>query len=133
MWVISSWILNFSYQDVLEEIKYEDVARKMKTCRLQYRPRNPRDVPHLAELLGDYAPMQNFYRGSVYCERDNSTSLIFITDHSLAMLKNKRNGIDHFFMDGTFRVSNSLFILFIKELNKYIFVLTKMLILNFQI
>lgn len=131
---VKSWlVLNCSYKDVIEDITYADVARKMKICRLQYRPRNPRDVPHLAELLGDYAPMQNFYRGSIYCEKDDSTSLIFITDHSLAMLKNKRNGIDHFFMDGTFRVSNSLFIKFVKESNKYIFVFTKILILNFQI
>lgn len=80
----------------------------MRQARLRYRPKNPRDVPHLAELLEEYAPMKGFYRGSIYCPHNRSTSLIFITDHSLGMLKNKRNDIDHFFMDGTFQVSNNV-------------------------
>lgn len=76
----------------------------MQAARKQNVPPIPSDLTELHEILDEYEPMQNIYRGCAY-GLDGSKSLIFIHDSMLEPLRR----CSQLFCDGTFKVNIYIF------------------------
>ena len=76
----------------------------MRKARRLFVPPMPANLFELAQLLEQWEPVKDFYRGYVTAE-DGSISLMFITNKMLSVMTSRRKNISMALADGTFSVS----------------------------
>lgn len=89
----------FSYIDISDMVRYEDVLYDMKKARREATFSIPENVKDLIPAVSQLQIMKSFYRGGFEAD-DGSVGLIFIRDEMKKHLKTAK----HLLGDGTYEI-----------------------------
>jgi len=100
---------------VAANISFNSVRSLLLRERIKIRPSLPSNVRDIGNLLQGYEPIKFIYKGCVISE-DNKYSYIFTSDKLLKILEES----SEIFIDGTFSVSISYYIIFVIKIYNFI-------------
>ena len=104
MWKSSNMICNVRIAALRYILNYYDGYKtSMRVARLRNVPPVPATLQELAQILTNYQPLRNLYKGSAV-GTDGPFCLIFMDDRMLDALSR----CNHLFCDGTFDVSATI-------------------------